>query len=1036
MKRKLLLVFGILLCITGSLLAQNRTIKGKVTSADDASVVPGAIVQVKGTTVASQTDSNGEYSISAGPGQTLVFSFIGFASLEEVVGNRTEINAALVADMKSLDEIIVSGVAGATSRKKMTVSVTKVTADQLTQVPATSLSSALTGKVAGLKTSSSSGAPGSSVDLLLRGDNVLNVSSSPLILIDGIIMNGSLADINVDDVESMEVIKGAAASALYGSRAGGGVISITSKRGKSGSFSAPQINVRNEVGFQTLQHLLETAESHPYALASDWQTVQGQYTKYAGVTYPAGYTGSGYNSGIAGNRNIDADHYLDNPFGVYRNPAEDVFQTGLSYTNYISFSNRTERNNVFLSFENNKQGGVVKLRDGYERQNFRFNIDQTLTKWLRVSATNLFINRNVEPPSGVFYNVSRMEKDVDLFQENFDGQPYNLRANHFNGEVTNPLYALYKQKATRKTRRWMGNYSANIEFARWINLDLSQTIEVQNYRSENINPKDYLTSSGGTYGVAYTNGSINQSTDETSTYNTQFTFNLGHKFGDLDIKSKLSYLYENRHYEYNYLSASQFVISGIENFKNVASIASGNSSVEDERAQNYFAILGLDWKDRYLFDGMFRYDGSSLFGPDARWNPYYRVSGAYRISQDVTIPGIDELKIRVAHGTAGIRPRFDWQYEVYSLNNGVASASQKGNTALKPARTAETELGLNIDFLKKFNFEAVYAHSLTSDQFLSVPLIPFLNDGFSSQWQNAGTVKSNTLEMTLGANWVRKRDFSWTTNLVFSRVRQRITELPVSDYWLGDVSGVDQTPSGDQKMFRIREGETYGAIYGHRMVRTLEEMARQLPEGKTIADYQVNSEGYVIPAGTEGKITEMPVLYQEDGAVWTGKIGDGNPDFNMGITNTLAYKNFSLYVLLDWKQGGDIYNGNDQRLAFNLVSKRMDMTGVPEGQKKAYDYWAAGMYDANFANEYWVEDGTYLKLREVALGYTLPGKALSGFLNGTFKGITLKVVGRNLMTFTGYSGYDPEVGTVRQPVDGIGANPNYRNVAFSLGFNL
>lgn len=1009
--------------LIGSVHAQDRRISGTVTSADEDLPLAGVSIRVDGKSVSTTTDEAGRYTIVANIGDVLVFTYLGYATQQVTVGENFLVDVALVTDAQQLEEVIVSGVAGATDKRKMTVSVTKIGEAQLNAVPATSLSSALTGKVAGLRTSSVGGAPGTQVDILLRGDNVLNVSSSPLILIDGIIMNGSLADINVDDVESMEVIKGAAASALYGSRAGSGVISITTKRGKGAGLGKPQITVRNELGFQNLQQYLETSNSHVFELADDWEQYQGQYTKYAGVTFPDGYT-SGYSDEISGSRVIDADGYMDNPYGVYRFDPADVFQTGNSYTNYIGISNRTEKNNIFLSFENNNQQGVVKYRDGYSRQNYRFNIDQEVTSWFKVSATNLFINRSVQAPSGIFYSVARMEKDIDLFADNPDGQPYNLRVNHFNGEVTNPLYPLYKQKTSDETRRWLGNYTGNIRFASWINLDLTQTLEIENNRYELVNPRDTYSTSG-----AYTGGSLRKDSEESTTYNTQFTFNLAKKFGDLDVKSKLSYLYENRYYEYTRTDASQLKVSEIEEFNNFDGISSANSEQTRERAQNYFAILGLDYKDRYLFDGMFRYDGSSLFGPDSRWNPYYRISGAYRISEDVSIPGIDELKIRVAHGTAGIRPNFAWQYEVYDLSQGVSSPDQKGNTLLKPSQTSETEVGLNVDFLKKFSFEGVYAKSTTKDQFLSVPLVGFLNDGFTSQWQNAGSIESSTFEFTLSANWLQTSDFSWNSNFVFSRVRQEITELPVPAYYL-------DAYSGDVNAFRIAEGEVYGAIHGRRMVRTLEEMANQLPAGSTIADYTVNSEGYVIAAGTEGTTNELPILYQENGQVWVGKIGDGNAKFNLGIANTFSYKGAQLYILLDWKNGGDVYNSNNQRLAFNNISKVQDMAGVPEGQKKAASYWNVGMYDANNPNAYWVEDASYLKFREVAVGYTLPNKVLSGFLNGAITGVTLKAVGRNLFTFTNYSGYDPEVGTLRQPIDGIGANPIYRNFAFSLGFNL
>ncbi|HLP37471.1 SusC/RagA family TonB-linked outer membrane protein, partial [Lacibacter sp.] len=779
----------VLLLSCGLTFAQQRTVTGKVTS-EDGSPLAGATVSAKGGNSSTTTDVAGRFSLAVGPKvKTLIFSYVGLATTEvDIEGG--EVNVSLKNQSAEISEVIVTGVAGATSRKKMTVSVTKVGAEQLQTVPASSAANALAGKVAGLKTSSVNGNPGQGADLLLRGDNNLSTSSAPLILVDGVIMSGSLADINIDDVESMEVVKGAAASALYGSRAGNGVISVITKRGKGLGLNKPAITVRNEIGMQDLSHYLKTSESHYYALAPDWQTAQGKYTKYAGVTYPANYIGAGFNPGISGSRGIDADGYMDNPYGVYRNPQAEFFRTGMNMVNFISVANRTEKNNVYLSFENNKQEGVVKLTDGYERQNFRFNIDQNITPWLRFSASNLFINRSSSTAgaaSGLFYNIARMEKDVNLSAPNPDGQPYYLRVNNFNAEITNPLYPLYKQKNSSKSRRWLANYNANIRFTSWADLDVTQTMEIQNDRSQSINPKDTWTRSGGTaatMGMSYTQGGMSQSTSESKVSNTQLTLNLGHKFGDFSTRGKLSYLYENRHYESNSISASQFIVSGMENFENFTSINDASSYLENERAQNYFAILGMDWKEKILFDGMFRYDGSSLFGPKARWNPYYRASAAYRISEDFKIKGIDELKIRAAYGTAGIRPGFSWQYEFYDLSNGaIPGAQQLGNEFLSPTTTEEREIGLNVDFLKKFTFEFTYASSITKNQFLNVPQITFLNIiGAPNQWQNAGTIKSNTFEFTLGANWFKKKDFSWKTNIVFSRVQQRITELPIAPY--------------------------------------------------------------------------------------------------------------------------------------------------------------------------------------------------------------------------------------------------------------
>lgn len=629
--------------------------------------------------------------------------------------------------------------------------------------------------------------------------------------------------------------------------------------------------------------------------------------------------------------------------------------------------------------------------------------------------------------------MARLEKDINLNQINpADGQPYYPRIDQWIGEIVNPLYRLWKQKINDKDRRWIANYSANIRFTNWVNLDVTHSIEIENYRSTVIVPKDYWKVAGPAnvnYGMSYTDGSLSKSSSEENTQNTQLTLNLAHRFGELNVAGKLSYLYENNYSEAFNAYSSVFLINKMEGFNNFAEISGAGSSITEEKAQNYFAIASLDYKDRYLLDGMFRYDGSSLFGPESRWNPYFRVSGAYRISKDVSIQGIDELKIRAAYGTAGIRPGFSWQYEVYDLSNGVATPSQKGNKKLKPSKTAETEIGLDINFLKKFNFEATYSFSNTTDQFLNAPLIPFLNDGYRNQYINAGNIKSNTLEMTLGAKWMHTPTFTWSSNIVFSRVHQKIGTLPIPAYTMGAFSG-------DVSVFRVASNENYGAMYGYRFVRTLDEMGAQLPPGKTISDYEVNSDGYVIPKGTQGTKNELPVRYKEGGNDWFGKIGDGNADFNVGISNTVQWKGFTFYFLLDWKQGGEIYNANQQRMAFNLMYYKQDMYNVPANQKKAYQYWFSGLYDGNFSNQYWVEDATYMKVREISLGYTFNNKVLDKVFHGVVKGINAKVVGRNLLTFTNYSGYDPEVGSLRQPLDGIGANPNFRNIAFSLSFNF
>lgn len=1020
--KKLLQSLFVLMLFAVSVVAQERTVTGTVTGADDKLPIPGVSVMVKGTKSGTLTGADGKFSIRASNGSTLVFTSIGFITVEQTVGSGT-VNVSLATNANELSEVIVTGVAAGTSREKLTISVTKLNAEQLNAVTASSIGNSLVGKVEGVRASQSSGAPGGSSTIQLRGNNNLpGVGSSPLIIVDGIIYTGDLSSINADDVESMEIVKGAASASLYGSRAGNGVLAITTKRGKGLAVNTTSITIRNEVTISELDRKLDLATHHSYALAADAASFVGQYTKYNGVNYPAGYMDSGFDPAITGTRGYDADHYADNDFGIVRDHQDELFKTGTNYTNYGAISSRYEKGNIFASFENNKQKGVVFQAPGYSRQNFRFNADYQLASWLKLSTSNLYINTG-NSTSGGFWTAVIAEPDANLFKNFSDGQPYYIRINQFSGEQVNPLYANYKNENRTNNTSWLGAYTANVKFLPWLNADVSHTIEINNYDYRTYTPKNTWNGDASGYG----GGSLRLDNSKTNNQNTQATLNFTGKLPNLNIAGKLSYLYENRKYDYARVEGSGFSyddIPQLDNFKTTTS----RSSQEVEKAQNYFAIVSLDFMDRYLVDGMFRYDGSTLFGSEARWNPYYRISAAYRISQDIKIPGIDELKVRGAYGVAGIRPGYDWQYFVYTNTAGSGKAEQQGNPNLKPSETKESEIGLTVNFLKRFKFDGAYSNSKTVDQFENVPLNPVVSQGYSRGYINGGDIESKTFEASLAANVMSTADFSWNSNLTFTRVRQKIVKLTRSPYLYGATDG------GGAQMFYIRQGETYGAMYGNAWVKSLDVMAAQLPAGKTIADYVVNADGFVVDKGTEGLLTEKAIRLKEGGAAgnnWYGKIGDGNSDFNMGFANTFSYKGVSLYFLLDWKNGGDIYNSKGQWSTRDLRNGIVDQSGKAAGEKKTVDYYL-NFYDVNNINDYWVENASYLKFRELALGYSLPKRMLDGAFKGVVKNLTAKVIGRNLFTITGYSGYDPEVGSVSEPYDGINKYPNYRTFGFSL----
>jgi hypothetical protein len=460
------------------------------------------------------------------------------------------------------------------------------------------------------------------------------------------------------------------------------------------------------------------------------------------------------------------------------------------------------------------------------------------------------------------------------------------------------------------------------------------------------------------------------------------------------------------------------------------------SYMQEIQAEDYFANIDLDYQDKYIFSGLIRRDGSSLFGENERWQTYWRTSLAYRISEDVTIQGINELKIRGSYGVSGQRPPFAAQYETYEVSATGISPDILGNKDLKPSEVGELEVGLDLNFLNDFFFQANYAKTAAKDQFIQVPLSKVA--GFRFQWQNAGTVESDALEFTFGGTPV-KGDFTWNFNITWDKINQEITELNLPPW--------TRTGLGEQDLFRVEEGKPYGTMYGHILVEDKADLTLD-DEGYVVNDYEYattphtvddfvyNSDGYLILKGTENTVDENPVyMVNEDGSQTVGEIGNTNPDFNVGISNTFTYKGLSLYALLDWVQGGDIYNYTRQLLYFNDRHGDIDLY-TEQGKRATYFNGSSKLYNRADPSSHFIEDGTYLKIREIALSYTLSGRKMGVDF---FQDITLGLTGRNLFTFTNYSGFDPEVALNTNPTNfrlDEYSYPNFRVYTVSLKVNF
>ncbi|MFM8782262.1 MAG: hypothetical protein ACKOFO_12555, partial [Gemmatimonadota bacterium] len=374
----------------------------------------------------------------------------------------------------------------------------------------------------------------------------------------------------------------------------------------------------------------------------------------------------------------------------------------------------------------------------------------------------------------------------------------------------------------------------------------------------------------------------------------------------------------------------------------------------------------------------------------------------------------DEFKLRASYGTAGLRPGFDAQYEIFSLVGGSPTPVTLGNRDLRPAFSKETEVGFNLTFLRNFTFEYSYSDKVTSDQILLAPVSAAT--GYRNTWTNAGTLAGQTHEAALGAVLLSTGDMFWRLNVTADRTRQQITDLKVAPFLAG--------PDGNTSLFRVGAGEPFGVIYGSQWIRTPEQLAATLQSGKNpsvtgaAANYRLNEEGFYVRTADWRTINEKPLKAYTATGESVVQIGDVNPDLNLAINSTFQWGGFSLNALITMVQGGDIYNYTRQWPFNEQRDPLYDQRGRAEEEKKPVSYYQT-FYNNFDANDFFVEDGSYIRLRELSVNYQLPKAFVQPLSFLGFENARLGIVGRNLWTSTKYTGYDPDVtGT-----SGLGGNP-------------
>ncbi len=981
---------ALLLALTvGVAAAQSVTFTGRVTSAGQP--LGGASVGIVELGVGATTAVDGRYTFTvniatnAGRDVTLRARAIGYSPKQGSVtlaAGRVEKDFALDKDVLNLDQVVVTGVGDATSTRKTAFSVGVVDASQIKEAPSSSPGGALAGRVAGASVITVTGQPGAAPAIRLRSTTSLTGSSDPLIIIDGTISRLTLADINTEDVERMEVIKGAAASSLYGSDAANGVVQIFTKRGAQLAEGQTLFTFRNEFGQSWLPNKVPGNMAHEYMLLPD-----GDFARDAN-----------------GGRISYADRIADNPYPVYHDQLGQVFRPGQFMTNYGSVGQKRPNTNFNLSFHNSQESGVLGLLDGYSRQNFRMNLDQSVTEKLTFQAGSFYGRSHSDEgeAAGIFFGLRFIEPNTDLLELGTDSTPFNpiIKQPPLSGNVVNPLYGLANTPVTRDRDRFNGTFKATYKPLSWLTAEGNINYEQSADMFKQFTPTGFLNSSG-----SKGDGDLFQASVSDRTANMGATLTATRTYKDLFTNTtKLAYVFEDQTRASVSVQALALTVPAVPEFgaADLAQSVFPGSRSTTIRNQNFFAITTFDIKDRYIVDALVRQDQSSLFGADTRSATYSRMSAAWRVSEDFTLPGVDEFKLRASYGTAGLRPTFDAQYEIFALVGGSPEPQTLGNNKLKPAFSKETEIGFNVNFLTNFTFEYSLSDKVTSDQILLVPLSAAT--GYANTWSNAGTLTGKTHEFALGAVLLSTGDRFLRVNLTADKTKQRITQLSVAPFLAG--------PDGNTQLFRVARNEPFGVIYGSRWVRTADQLTQTIASGAlgavVPADFVVNEEGYYVPAATWRTVDERPIKARDALGNSVVQIGDVNPDLNLAMNTTFQWKGLSINALLSMVQGGDIYNYTRQWPYNEQRDPVYDQRGKPEIEKKPVTYYQT-FYNNFDANEYFVEEGSYIRLRELSVNWQLPSAIVSKLKFMNFETARLGIVGRNLWTSTDYSGYDPDV---------------------------
>lgn len=961
---------------------QPRAISGRVTDSSGAPL-PGVTVVIKGKTTGTITDAQGNYTLASVPADaTLQFSFVGMKTQEIAVAGKSIVNVTMTEETVGLEEVVAIGY-GTMKKRDLTGSVSQVKSKELEAYPSTNVFQAISGKSSGIQVLQSTGAPGASVNVRIRGSNSIQGSNEPLYVVDGFPINNPTM-LNNADIESIEILKDASSTAIYGSRGANGVVLITTKKGKAGTN---HVEFESSYSSQSLIRKLDLMNAKDYATLYNMKAANDGVAPY--------FTQSEINN-----------------FGTGFDWQNFIYQTAPILTNSLNLNGGNEKTHFSISGSIFSQDGIIK-GSTYDRYSFRSNVDHKFSQKFSVNLSSTFtrLDTKREDSGGGARGetlIAAQFAPPTLTPYNDDGS-YRVLANAYPfvaPDLINPLNFLNEQSTVIKANITLINAALVFKPIEELSINISGGLENRDDRDDTYTTRNFINSDGSA--KVNTNQYISLLNENTVNYTK--TFNEKHH-----ISALAGFTYQDFLTTSLSGSGTGFLSDVFQTYNLAAATTPGipTSKYSKSVLLSYLGRINYNFKNKYFVTASFRADGASKFSKGNKWGYFPSAALAWRISEEDFLKGnsvISNIKLRTSWGATGsqaINPyvtlnQLSSGKMVFSdalYNTFAPGAKLPGD--LKWETTEQFDVGFDLGIFKNtFEITADYYVKNTKDLLNTVMLPSSL--GFTSTVQNVGKVQNKGLEVGLNAH-ISRSSFQWDVNANISFNKNKVVKLYNDEDILGGFVGVVALQDNTNI---LREGRPIGQFWGY-----IEDGYNE--KGK-IKYKDVNP---------DGKLTIADKTY----------IGDPNPDFIYGLNSNMSYKNFELNIFLQGTYGNDLFNASAVSYAYDFVS------GMNMIKELLTNSWTQNNINAkypkigtntsvNVSNRF-IEDGSYLRVKNIQLAYNVPFSKFSA--KNVIQSLQIYASGQNLLTFTKYSGWDPEVNS-----SGLGIDNKTYPMSKSLTFGL